>query len=162
MASGPDYPVIADAKWALPLIVAALVCALEAAHAAGDAAMLGWGVASLCSLVGGTWWITRHERLSRLMAKTPAWEGVAVIDSASGKRARRRCTVTLRNGRVWRWTIGEDAARGLDSAAELRVRVWARRMDVIARTPESTLWPVGLVRRVRDRAEGEPEPDRVL
>jgi hypothetical protein len=160
MANRPDYPVIADAKWAGPLIVAALVCALAAARVDGDAAMFLWGVASVLSLAGATWWITRHERLSRLMAKNPAWEGVAVIDE-SAKRGRRRCTVMLRNGRAWRWTIDADAAPDTDGPIELRVRVWARRLDVVARTTDRTLWPIGVVRKMRDGSHGYARQSRV-
>ena len=153
MASRPEYPFTADAKWGGPLIVAALVSALEAARTQSDAAMLGWGVASVCALTAATWWITRHERLSRLMAKNPAFEGLAVIDEVA-KAGRRRCTVMLRNGRGWRWTIDSDASPVCDARVELRVRVWARGPDVVARTSDRTLWPVGVVRRVRDDSDG--------
>lgn len=147
--SGVQYPSSADAVWALPLGVASLGAALAAGHVMGSIASLVFGVLAVLLIVASIWWSTRRQRLIRMMGKTPAWEGTALIDTQLEKRGRRWVNVTLRDHRSWRWRVeGElpDAVLG----QPCRVRVWVRGLDVVARADEFTLWPVGLARPQRD------------
>ena len=77
MSVHPEYPSAADAKWSVPLVIAALLCAVFASFSERSGLGVLLAVAAIALVVPTVWWTTRRQRLIKLMGTRPAWEGTA-------------------------------------------------------------------------------------
>jgi hypothetical protein len=147
----PEYPSAADAKWAIPFALGSLFAAYIAARIETGLMSVVFAAVSIGSMAPALWWATRRQRFDRMMGTTPAYEGTATLDRADD--GTPSVVVSLRNGEAWRWRVDEETVAYPHLDEGIRVRVWNKRNNVVARVDEFTFWPVGRVRRVPERTE---------